>query len=280
MLFSMVKSVVDFRQLRQFDIDEVEQKLIENSNTEQEKQRIAKEREKGRMKNLIEKDGAFADGIGNGLGYVFTSLEKNFQTEILNKAVKNSELTRGLGMGFGRAFTSLHKLFQVELFTKCETDHEFAMGLGLGFGIDFPYLQQDLRTVVFNKADNNNEFAYGLGVYPAFFFTSLPLDLQKDIFDKAEKNPLFARGIGLGFGYVFEYLPGEFQKELFAKATINASPVPPGTCPNNHGGVVNDTCVSTGNSTAANFDPWFNLTHTKPPPTPGVGQGSVNLNIP
>jgi hypothetical protein len=37
---------------------------------------------------MIEKEGAFADSIGNGLGYVFTSLEKNFQKEILKKAEK------------------------------------------------------------------------------------------------------------------------------------------------------------------------------------------------
>jgi hypothetical protein len=56
MLFSMVKGIMNFRQLRQFDIDDVEKKLIENSNTEQQKHRISKEREKGRMKNApIEK---------------------------------------------------------------------------------------------------------------------------------------------------------------------------------------------------------------------------------
>ena len=50
-LFSKVKGIVDFRQLEQFNIDDVEMKLIENSSTELQKQHIAREREKGRMKN-------------------------------------------------------------------------------------------------------------------------------------------------------------------------------------------------------------------------------------
>jgi FtsZ-binding cell division protein ZapB len=56
MLFSKVKGIVDFRQLEQFNIDDGEKKLIENSSTERQKQRIARERENGRMKNApIEK---------------------------------------------------------------------------------------------------------------------------------------------------------------------------------------------------------------------------------
>jgi FtsZ-binding cell division protein ZapB len=50
MLFSKVKGIVDFRQLEQFNIDDGEKKLIENSSTERQKQRIARERENGRMK--------------------------------------------------------------------------------------------------------------------------------------------------------------------------------------------------------------------------------------
>jgi hypothetical protein len=65
----------------------------------------------------------------------------------------------------------------------------------------------------------------------------------------------------------------------FLIQSVNASPMPHGLeC--NHGGMTNDTggpsCVDSGNKTAANFDPWFNITHTKP----GVGQGRVNLSIP
>jgi hypothetical protein len=46
-----VKGIVDFRQLEQFNIDDVEMKLIENSSTELQKQHIARDREKVRMKN-------------------------------------------------------------------------------------------------------------------------------------------------------------------------------------------------------------------------------------
>jgi hypothetical protein len=57
-----------------------------------------------------------------------------------------------------------------------------------------------------------------------------------------------------------------------------------GTCPNNHGGIINTTdgftCVSTGNTTDTNFDPWFNITHTKPPATTGHGEGRANIHIP
>ena len=56
MLFSKVNGIVDFRQLEQFNIDDVEKKLLENSSTERQKQRISRERENGRMKNApIEK---------------------------------------------------------------------------------------------------------------------------------------------------------------------------------------------------------------------------------
>ena len=56
MLFSKVKGIVDFRQLEQFVIDDVEKKKIENSSTERQKQYVAREREQGRMKNApIEK---------------------------------------------------------------------------------------------------------------------------------------------------------------------------------------------------------------------------------
>ena len=56
MLFSKVKGIVDFRQLERFNIDDVEEKLIENSSTERQKQHIARERKNGRMKNApIEK---------------------------------------------------------------------------------------------------------------------------------------------------------------------------------------------------------------------------------
>ena len=56
MFFSKVKGIVDFRQLEQFNIDDVEEKLIENSSTERQKQHIAREPKNGRMKNApIEK---------------------------------------------------------------------------------------------------------------------------------------------------------------------------------------------------------------------------------
>src|SRR5439155_7847863 len=52
----------------------------------------------------------------------------------------------------------------------------------------------------------------------------------------------------------------------------------------NHGGMTNDTggpsCVDSGNKTAANFHPWFNITHTKPASITGLGESSANINIP
>jgi hypothetical protein len=69
---------------------------------------------------LADENPQYSNGLGTGLGYIFTSLKSELQKEILERAEKNSELTRGLGYGFANNFLSLNKEYQRTLFEKAE----------------------------------------------------------------------------------------------------------------------------------------------------------------
>ena len=75
----------------------------------------------------------FADGIGTGLGYIFTIsryyISKRYSSKSTNSA---GEMSRGLGFGFGLRFPLMDQKEMVETYSKADIDPEFDNGFGMG----------------------------------------------------------------------------------------------------------------------------------------------------
>jgi hypothetical protein len=179
---------------------------------------------------LIERNNSFADGLGVGLGRVFSSLPETLQNRILSIAEKNSELTRGLGTGFGETFALLDSVSQHDIFERATKNSEFAFGLGVGFGRAFDYFGGELQKRIYDLMENDGQLSYGFGVssilrsYHQYNdpLLSITEDQQKQekarMMDMSKKNPWFAVGMGIGVGFSLGYLSDEDKGLLFKQA--------------------------------------------------------------
>ena len=183
---------------------------------------------------LIEKNNSFADGLGVGLGRVFSSLPATLQNRILSIAEKNSELTRGLGTGFGETFALLDSVSQQQVFGKARKNSEFAFGLGVGFGRVFDCFRVEFQNRTYGLMENDSQLSYGFGVsstlrnYHQYDDPLLPIteDQQKQekarMTNMSKKNPWFALGMGIGVGFSLGYLSDEDKGQFFNLAEQNA----------------------------------------------------------
>ena len=64
-------------------------------------------------------------------------------------------LADGIGQGLGFVFKHLSQQFKKQLYHLCHTNIGFAYGLGLGIGIAYKYIDQVRREEVFQRAEED-----------------------------------------------------------------------------------------------------------------------------
>ncbi len=190
---------------------------------------------------IAENDFNFALGLGEGIGSIFSYLDKTMQDELLLKATSvESAFTKGLGIGIGSVFNYLSPQLQNKImFYKTMQNVQFTKGLGIGIGSVFNYLSPQLQKTIFNKmAENDFNFALGLGEGIGSIFSYLDKTMQKDFALRVKEDRYkeredgnnypslgFAMGIGIGIGaqcYKYYFDNDDYNHNYFNQFTTNS----------------------------------------------------------
>jgi class 3 adenylate cyclase len=166
----------------------------------------------------INDDFLFARYFGQSLGRLFPYLPDNVRKEVSYSCTHNPQLSDGLGMGIGFIYETLSPNLKREMFTVAETNSEMMRGFGYGFGLRFSKLEEKLQHEIFSIACRWSEFDFGLGFALGEQYKSLELSLQKRILDRIQTTPLFSFGVGLYAGFSD---PNNCPSELMTKMNSN-----------------------------------------------------------
>jgi class 3 adenylate cyclase len=158
-----------------------------------------------------ERNPQFADGLGMGLGYIYSSLESGLQKEITLRAQKSFELSRGIGFGFGLVLLHLPTQESKQVIELADKNSELDAGFGMGIAAAHSNLSPELRKLVLERAARDTQFAFGVGIYSAFTYKQ---SVPSEIFSMLGSNTEVAYGLGVGYGTSFFYLPAQFQSKL------------------------------------------------------------------
>jgi hypothetical protein len=124
----------------------------------------------------VEIDGEFAKWLGYGLGSSFITLDKERQLNILESIIRKSiPFARGLGESLGYKFTSTPQELQEEIFRVLliKENFQFARGLGMGLGLTFLQLDEQVKRKIFDFITKSYQFAVGVGYGLGNIFPSL-----------------------------------------------------------------------------------------------------------
>ena len=104
----------------------------------------------------------FEKWFGGGVGEVFDSLDEYLQKIITSRVDTDIHFAVGIGDSLGYRFSSIKK--ENPILKKINDDFLFARYFGQSLGRLFPYLPDDLRKQVTDSSKNNPQLSDGLGM--------------------------------------------------------------------------------------------------------------------
>jgi len=124
--------------------------------------------------NFTRKGNGFGRGLGIGLGKNFAYIRKDLEFRIFAKASINVQFAIGLGEGLGYVFSSLGDELQSKILQRSE-EYPLARGLGIGLGHVLYYLHNNkkLQDKIFEDIDKNKIFAKSIAISLNHSFSSL-----------------------------------------------------------------------------------------------------------
>jgi hypothetical protein len=122
-----------------------------------------------------QKDAEFARSFGFGLAHIFSTLQYNIKSRIMETIGINEDFTAGLGAGLGYHLPSIGT-YAVEEAVLSIRSESFRRGLAKGFAVSFKYLSMPEVLGILEYANAMPEYGKVLGENLAEMFASFDVD--------------------------------------------------------------------------------------------------------